>query len=545
MDMKSVLSRLSRKATRGRRRLLIGVCVGLVVALALVASVVSLAAASGSSFPDVPVTNPYYAAITDLAYRGIVSGFNNGTFGPADPVTRQQFAKMVVLAGEYPVSESDVCPFADVVTSGPAGFFPDNYVAVCASHGITTGKTPTTFDPYSNITRYQVVSMVARAADDLHPGLLTTPPSTWNGTTSWQADPIHGPNAARVEYHGLLTGLDLSALDPSGFMTRGEVAQVLYNLRQALTTSTTTTTASTTTTTLVTTTTSSTTTTSTTAPVIGFENLGGALTSAPAVASWATGRLDVFARGTSGELTHLGYNGFWSTDWQDLGGSIALGSSPAAMASAVHPLDVFYRGEDDKLWHKYYSGSAWSALDSQPGAIASSPAVASVGSGSLQVFACSTTGTLLLNTFDSNTWSGWLSLGGAIKAGSDPAAVSWGPGRLDIFVRGTDDALWHMAWNGVAWTAWEKLDGTLTSSPAVASTTTGRLDVFARGVGNTLWHRSYSEQNGWDAWENMAGGMVTSAPGAVSWGVNRIDVLVRGAGNALWHKWWNGSVWLP
>jgi len=244
-------------------------------------------------------------------------------------------------------------------------------------------------------------------------------------------------------------------------------------------------------------------------------------------------------------LTHLGYNGFWSTDWQDLGGSIALGSSPAAMASAVHPLDVFYRGEDDKLWHKYYSGSAWSALDSQPGAIASSPAVASVGSGSLQVFACSTTGTLLLNTFDSNTWSGWLSLGGAIKAGSDPAAVSWGPGRLDIFVRGTDDALWHMAWNGVAWTAWEKLDGTLTSSPAVASTTTGRLDVFARGVGNTLWHRSYSEQNGWDAWENMAGGMVTSAPGAVSWGVNRIDVLVRGAGNALWHKWWNGSVWLP
>ena len=541
----NVKSMVSHKVAQGRRRVLIGVCVGLVVAIALVASVVSLAAASGSTFPDVPATNPYYVAITDLAYRGIVSGFSNGSFGPTDPVTRQQFAKMVVLAGEYPVSESDVCPFVDVVTSGPAGFFPDNYVAVCASHGITTGKTATTFDPYSSITRYQVVSMVARAADDLHPGLLTTPPSTWSGTASWQADPIHGANAARAEYHGLLAGLDLSALNPSGFMSRGEVAQVLYNLRQALAASTTTTTtASTTTTTLVTTTTSSTTTTSTTTTLVGFETLGGALTSAPAAASWATGRLDVFARGTSGELIHLGYNGFWATDWQDLGGSIALDSSPAAVASAVHPLDVFVRGQDDTLWHKYYSGSTWSAWDSQPGAIASSPAATSAGSGTFEVFARSATGTLLLNTYDSITWSGWLSLGGVIKAGSEPAAVSWGPGRLDVFVRGADDALWHMAWNG-GWTAWEKLGGTLTSSPTVASTMLGHLDVFARGPGNTIWHRSYSDENGWAAWENMAGGAVTSAPAAVSWGINRIDLFARAGGNVLCHKWWDGSVWRP
>ena len=73
----------------------------------------------------------------------------------------------------------------------------------------------------------------------------------------------------------------------------------------------------------------------------------------------------------------------------------------------------------------------------------------------------------------------------------------------------------------------------------------GHLDVFARGPGNTIWHRSYSDENGWAAWENMAGGAVTSAPAAVSWGINRIDLFARAGGNVLCHKWWDGSVWRP
>jgi S-layer homology domain len=541
VDIKSVVS---NNATEGRRRWLIGACIALVVVLALMASVVSLAAASGSTFPDVPASNPYYAAITDLASRGVIGGFPNGNFGPADLVTRQQFAKMVVLAGGYPVSESDVCPFADVVISGPTGLYPDNYVAVCAAHGITTGKTATTFDPYSNITRYQVVSMVVRAADDLHPGLLTAPPSSWTGTPSWQTDPIHGPNAARAEYNGLLAGLSLSSLSAAGYVTRGEVAQVLYNLTRALTPPTTTTTSSTTSTTLVTTTTSSTTTTSTTTTSPDFENLGGSITSGPAAASWAPGRLDVFARGTAGALMHLGYDGQWDLLWQDLGGSLATDSRPAAVASAAHTLDVVVRGTDDALWYKYYSGGAWSAWDREAGTLASAPAAASRGAGTFDVFVRGTTGALLQTTYDSGAWSGtWTNLGGSIKAGSDPAAVSWGPDRIDVFVRGIDDALWLTTWNGASWSAWEKLGGALTSSPTVTSTLEGRLDVFARGANNTIWHRAYSLQTGWAAWEDLGGGAVASAPAAVSWGVDRIDLFVRG-GNALWHKWWNGSIWL-
>jgi len=85
-----------------------------------------------------------------LASRNIIEGYANGDFGPGAPVTRQQFAKMIVLTCGYPVSENDVCYFTDVVKGDATSLYPDNFVAVCAAKGITTGKTATTFDHFGS-----------------------------------------------------------------------------------------------------------------------------------------------------------------------------------------------------------------------------------------------------------------------------------------------------------------------------------------------------------------------------------------------------------
>jgi hypothetical protein len=219
----------------GGQRLSSRLAIGALVVLALVGSIASFALAFTASFPDVPSSHPYHAAIIDLAGRGIIGGYDDGSFGPGKPVTRQQFAKMVVKTGGYPVTGSEVCPFTDVVDqTGADPFYPAKYVAVCAGHGITAGKGATTFDPTGKITRFQVVTMVVRMADDLRPGLLANPPSGWAGNSVWAGDAVHGANSARAEYNGLLTGLDLGIIDPYGVMSRGEVAQVLYNLLQLL-----------------------------------------------------------------------------------------------------------------------------------------------------------------------------------------------------------------------------------------------------------------------------------------------------------------------
>ncbi len=216
---------------------------------------------------------------------------------------------------------------------------------------------------------------------------------------------------------------------------------------------------------------------------LGWETLGGVLTSGPGVSSWSSGRLDVFVRGTDSALWHKWFQNGWS-GWESLGG--VLTSEPAVCSWASGRLDVFVRGTDSALWHKWFQ----------------------------------------------NGWSGWESLGGVLTSG--PGAASWGPGRIDVFVAGTDSALWHK-WFQNGWSGWESLGGVLTSTPAASSWSSGRLDVFVAGTNSHMWHKWF--QNGWSGWEDL-GGILTSAPAAVSWGPNRIDCMVMGTDSALWHKWW-------
>ena len=96
-----------------QRRLTVSLCAGAVVLLAFVVSMASPAVAA-SSFPDVSASHPYFTAIEGMATRGIIEGYTDGTFGPSDLVIRQQFAKMIVLTMGYEPTESDWCPFPDV-----------------------------------------------------------------------------------------------------------------------------------------------------------------------------------------------------------------------------------------------------------------------------------------------------------------------------------------------------------------------------------------------------------------------------------------------
>lgn len=189
-----------------------------------------LGAGPAWAFSDVPPWGSQSDAIQDLSSRGIINGYDDGTFRPDNPVWRQHFAKMIVLTLGLPTSEADVCPFTDVDVGGSSTLYPDNYVAVAAAQGITNGTGPGKFSPTAEISRAQVITMVVRAAENLWPAVLAEPPANYTNTWGTGFSTIHGPNARKAEYNGLLVGLDLPSLDPWGDMPRGEVAQVLHNL---------------------------------------------------------------------------------------------------------------------------------------------------------------------------------------------------------------------------------------------------------------------------------------------------------------------------
>jgi hypothetical protein len=192
----------------------------------------SISGSDDSPPPDLSdvADSPYATAIYELAKRGAVSGFLGGTFGPGQPVSRQQFAKMIVLTLGLDPLPAEQCPFGDVEAGWP---YPRGYVATAAAEGITKGATTTPsdrriFDPYAKITHQQLISMVVRAAGLVDPRAGYEP-----GFSSGQFySSEHYLNARKAAYSGLLDGLQ--GMGPAYVFfapsTRGECAQLLYNL---------------------------------------------------------------------------------------------------------------------------------------------------------------------------------------------------------------------------------------------------------------------------------------------------------------------------
>ncbi|MEE1130029.1 MAG: S-layer homology domain-containing protein, partial [Caryophanon sp.] len=113
---------------------------------------------NSKTFTDVPESNYYYPYISALANAGIINGFEDGSFKPNDTITRGQMAKMIALGFDLQLS-NEASPFEDVPTTHE--YAP--YIQALYTHSITTGKTATTYDMKNVVTRGQLASFVIRA----------------------------------------------------------------------------------------------------------------------------------------------------------------------------------------------------------------------------------------------------------------------------------------------------------------------------------------------------------------------------------------------
>jgi hypothetical protein len=129
------------------------------------------------------------------------------------------------------VTESMVAPFTDLGPDDPASLYPHDYVAVVADRGVTLGTTAGHFSPWKNITRAQVMTMVIRAAMEMYPGVIATPPASYTSLVG-AFDTYHSDFWRLAEYNGLLNGLTGwgTGSDPFSDALRGEVAQILWNM---------------------------------------------------------------------------------------------------------------------------------------------------------------------------------------------------------------------------------------------------------------------------------------------------------------------------
>ena len=112
-----------------------------------------------SRFKDVKNTSKYYyKAVLWAAEQGITSGYADGTFRPEDDCTRAQVVTFLWRANGSPNPTSTTNPFKDVSASA----YYAKAVLWALETGVTTGKTPTTFNPDGECTRAHVVTFLYR-----------------------------------------------------------------------------------------------------------------------------------------------------------------------------------------------------------------------------------------------------------------------------------------------------------------------------------------------------------------------------------------------
>lgn len=109
-------------------------------------------------------------------------------------------------------------PFTDVV----AGTWYYGAAAYAYNNGLFAGMTPTTFAPNATMTRAMLVSVLWRLAGAPAPKAPNTFVDVPDG--AWYTDA--GTWAAE---NGVVSGIGGSRFDPSGFVTREQTAEILYN----------------------------------------------------------------------------------------------------------------------------------------------------------------------------------------------------------------------------------------------------------------------------------------------------------------------------
>ncbi|MBQ4517774.1 MAG: S-layer homology domain-containing protein [Clostridia bacterium] len=136
----------------------------LLLAFAMVFTL-AVPATFAADFSDVPTNYQYYDAVQSLVARGIINGYEDGTFKPEATITRAEFAKMVIYAigmGNLAQDSSVSTGFPDVSSEHWAA----GVIKIAYDLKIINGFDDGTFKPDENVTYDQALKMAVCAKYD-------------------------------------------------------------------------------------------------------------------------------------------------------------------------------------------------------------------------------------------------------------------------------------------------------------------------------------------------------------------------------------------
>ena len=178
-------------------------------------------------FPDCNPNEWYAPAVTYVSDKGLITGYNDGTFGPYDNITRGQLVTILWRMEGKPVSSS--AGFSDVSSS-------DFYYSAALwaqKNGVIKGYGDGTFGGERLITREEAAVMLANYAnfkgyDTASDKAALMRISGWREADSWALDSL-----GWCVDQGLMSGKDTPSgayLDPMGSTWRSAMAKMIMVL---------------------------------------------------------------------------------------------------------------------------------------------------------------------------------------------------------------------------------------------------------------------------------------------------------------------------
>lgn len=169
-------------------------------------------------YTDVSANAWYYNPVRFVSESSLMNGVTATQFAPDANLSRAQLTQILYNKEGTP-AVSGGSPFTDVA----AGTWYTNAVVWASADGIVGGYGDGQFGPNDNITREQLAVMLWRYAEEPAASVRLT------FSDASQISSFARPAICWAVENGILNGKGGNILDPKGFATRAEVAQMLKN----------------------------------------------------------------------------------------------------------------------------------------------------------------------------------------------------------------------------------------------------------------------------------------------------------------------------
>lgn len=118
-------------------------------------------ASTAAGFPDVAASAWYADAVNWAAANGYVTGYDNGSFGPEDSLTREQLAVILYRYAGSPEPTGSLDGFTDAASTSD---YAVDALRWAVGEGLLTGKDGGRLDPAGTASRAELAQILARFA---------------------------------------------------------------------------------------------------------------------------------------------------------------------------------------------------------------------------------------------------------------------------------------------------------------------------------------------------------------------------------------------